>query len=176
MARRFSLLWAGVALVAPVSAGADPLTVDKSASVVADAVNALNPRILPGSTLDITLLVTNPAGNLLKPVRQVVVSDPIPVTMKLRLRDPAVANSEPVAFADGTLLGLGLTATDLTYSFGGLASASDSLEFSDGTSWTYVPVPDAAGYDGNVREIRVTLAGTHRTGTRFRLRYRVAVR
>lgn len=171
------LLPLGLALLAaPLAAvGAATLAVNKSSMVVSDQVNTLNPRALPGALIDYSLVVTNPLANALQPVRGVVIEDPIPANVALRVADLGAANSGPVEFADGTLLGLDPTGSGLTYSFGGYASTTDSVEFYDGTSWAYQPV-SSGGFDANIRAIRVTLTGTQKAGTSFRLRYRVRLK
>jgi len=71
---------------------------------------------------------------------------------------------------------LGVGDSGLTYSFSSLASATDGIEFSDGTSWTYTPVPDASGYDANVRAIRIKPLTTFKAGGSFTVRFRVKLR
>lgn len=167
----------GLALAAaPLAvAGAASLAVNKSSMVVSDQVNALNPRALPGAQIDYSLVVTNPVTNALQPVRGVVIEDPIPANVALRIADLGAAGSGPVEFVDGTLLGLDLTGSGLSYTFAGYASTTDSVQFYDGTSWNYLPV-STGGFDANVRAIRVTLTGTQKAGTSFRLRYRVRLK
>jgi hypothetical protein len=164
-----------VAIFAAPVAGA-ALGIVKSAAVVTDGVSTLNPRALPGASVDYTLLVTNPAANIGAPVRREVVTDALADGVALRVADLGTAGSGPVEFRDGNLLGNGLTGSGLSYAFTGLASTTDDVDFSDGVSWTYAPVADAAGLDARVRAIRVTLRGTHATGAAFRLRYRVVIR
>lgn len=177
MNRHLALAALAAALTLPVAPSrADNLQIAKSTAVVADQVSAINPRALPGSDIDFTLMVANPAANALLPVRQVVISDTIPIYARLKVADYGAAGSGPVSFTDGNLLGLGLLGSGLTYGYVGLASATDGLEFYDGLSWSYTPVPDADGYDGKVRAIRVTLTGTQATNSSFRLRYRVRLK
>ncbi|WP_174298205.1 hypothetical protein [Sphingomonas bacterium] len=172
--RVFRLSAAVVALALPLfAATAASLQIAKSSSVVADQVSTLNPRALPGSDIDFALVVTNPTQNALATVGKVVIVDTIPIQARLRVTDYGAAGSGPVGFTDGSLLGLGLAGSGLTYGFAGLASATDGLEFStDGSNWTYTPVPDAGGFDGRVRAIRVTLSGTQAPASAFRLQYR----
>ncbi len=169
--KRLALLLCCVA--APAAAAS--LTIAKSCTLVADQINAVNPRAIPGATLDYALTVTNPVGNALTPVQAVVIADPIPASLKLRVADYA-AGTGPVQFTDGGLLGLGLLNGGLTYTYGGLTSTTDGLEFYDGTSWAYQPHDDGTGYDPRVRGVRVTMTGTQTAGGSFRLRYRVQVR
>lgn len=169
-------LAAAIAAAPLAVAAAASLQIVKSSSVVSDQVNTVNPRALPGADVDFALTVTNPGANSLAAVGSVTVTDTIPATARLRVGDYGAAGSGPVSFADGNLLGAGLTGSGLTYTFKALGNTTDGLEFSDGTSWSYVPVADADGYDGKVRAIRVTLAGNQVSGTAFQLKYRVRLR
>lgn len=174
MTHRIALV-ALLPLLTAAPALAASLAVTKTTTIVADQVNALNPKALPGATVDYALTVTNPVTNALTPVGQVVITDVIASDVKLSVADLTGAGSGPVEFVDGGLLGLGLTSSNLTYNYGGLTSTTDKLEFYDGASWSYQPT-GVGGYDANVRAIRVTLTGTQATGGSFRLRYRVQVK
>lgn len=175
--RRLPILLAGAAAACAAPAIAAALSVAKSSVVVSDPLlGALRPRVIPGAEVDYSLTVTNPLANLLSPVRQVSIGDTIPDSLKLRVTDLARAGSGPVEFADGDLLGLGLSGSGLAYRYVALGDGTDGLDFHDGKNWGYVPVPDANGFDPKVRGLRVTLSGTHATGGSFRLRYRVVVR
>ena len=175
----------GVRILAVLALGALPLAAAKAAGlaisktqlVVADAVNALNPRAVPGATVDYAITVTNTNGVLSgQAIANVAITDAIPAKTMLRVTDYGSAGSGPVEFADGNLLGTGLLGSGVAYGFAGLASATDSVDFSaDGVTWTYVPVPDAGGYDARVRAVRIRLSGTQVAATSFRLRFRVRV-
>ena len=166
------------ALLVPFAAAqAAPLLVTKSNAVVADQVNLLNPKAIPGATVDYAIRVDNPNGVLSgQAIAAVVVQDVIPAGVALRVTDYGATGGGPVEYLDGSLLGLGLLGSGLSYSFGGLASTSDGIEFYDGTNWSYVPVPDAQGLDANVRAIRVRLAGAQAPSSSFRLRFRVRIK
>lgn len=156
---------------------ADPLTITKTATVIADQLGTtITPRSLPGATVDYKILYVNPLGNSLKPVRNVVTEDFLPANVVMRVSDVATAGKGPVEFLDGSPLGSGLLTSGLAYSFVSLASATDGLEFYNGTAWGYVPQPDADGYDPNVRGIRLTTTSTFTTATQFQLRFRVKIR
>ena len=175
--RRAILALAGMGITAlPHAAGADPLGVTKTAAVVADQVNLIAPKALPGATVDYRVLFTNPTGNLLTPVRNISVEDVLPTRVVLRVADLAGAGKGPVEFLDGSLLGLGLLGSGLTCGFTSYASTTDCIEFFDGTSWTYAPTPDADGYDTRVRAIRVKPVTTFTTNGSFQIRYRVKIR
>ena len=175
MTRRVCAILAILTPIAAVHAAA--LVVTKSSTVVADQVNAINPKALPNATVDYAIRVDNPNGILSgNTVGGVVIADAIPTTVILRVADYGGAGSGPVEFADGSLLGLGLLGSGLNYGFGGLGSPTDGIEFFNGTTWSYTPVPDAQGYDANVRAIRVKLTGTQAASSAFRLRFRVRLK
>lgn len=158
----------------PTLAAADALTATKTATVISDPVGSVAPKSLPGAVVDYKIVFTNPLANALKPVANVVVEDQLPANVILRVSDLAAAGKGPVEFLDGGLLGL--LGSGMTCNFVSLASTTDCIEFSDGTSWTYVPAPDADGYDANVRAIRVRPLTTFTTAGSFQLRYRVKIR
>lgn len=175
MTMRHVLFLLGIAVPSALSAAA--LVVTKSVAVVADQVSTLNPKALPGSTIDVSLTVDNPntilSGNV---VGQVKIVDTIPVYLKLQVTDYSAAGAGPVEFNDGSLLGTGLIGSNLSLSYKGLTDSTDGVEFStDGINWTYQPV-STGGYDANVRAIRVTMTGLQAPSSRFRLRYRTMLR
>ena len=174
--RRAALL--ALAIAVPVAAThAAALVVTKSATIVSDQVNLLAPKAIPNAVIDYTLRGENPNSILSgQSFGGVVIEDTIPISVMLRVDDYGGRGSGPVEFTDGSLLGLGLLGSGLSYGFGGLSSDSDGLEFSDGGSWTYTPVADAAGYDARVRAIRIRLTGTHAPSSSFRLRFRVKLK
>ena len=169
------LIPVAVAALVPVAAAhAAALIVTKSSSVVADSVNTLNPKAIPAATIDYAIRVDNPNGVLSgTAIAGVTIQDTIPDSVTFRVTAYG-AGTSPVEFADGSLLGL--LGSGLGYTFSGLASTGDGLEFFNGTTWTYTPVADAQGYDANVRGIRVKLTGTQVAGSSFRLRFRVRVK
>ena len=163
-------------LLLPGAVQAAGLTVTKTSTVVADGVSAIMPRALPGALVDCSTTVVNPIGNLLSTVAGVTVVEPLSPSVKLRVVDLS-GGGGPVEFVDGALLGLGLAGSGLGFSFASLGSGGDGVDFSaDGVTWTYVPVPDAQGFDARVRAVRVRLSGAQAAGGGFRLRYRVAVK
>lgn len=173
--RTLPILIAAAATCIAVPASAAPLTITKTSTTVSDPMGNLIPRALPGAVVDYKILATNPLANLTSPVRNVVIVDQLPANLVLRVTD-LVAGKGPVEFADGNLLGTGLLASGLTYTFTSLGSTTDGIEFWNGTTWAYQPVPDASGYDANVRGVRVTLGGTFSTLTSAQLRLRAKIR
>ncbi len=174
MRRLLALLIGATLATAP--AAVDPLTITKSVTIVSDPLGNLVPRSLPGSVADYRTVASNPLGNVLKPVRNLVLVENVPANVVLRVSDIATAGKGPVEFADGNLLGTGLLASGLTLSYSAASPATDGVEFSDGSSWGYQPSGDANGYDSRVRAMRITLTGTFATATSFQLRYRVRIR
>ena len=169
--RRLFALIAALLPLAAVHAAA--LVVTKSSVVIGDSVSTVFPKALPGASVDYAILVNNPNGILSgQSIGAVQISDTIPANMIFSTANYGGANG-PIEFTDGDLLGLGLLGSGLTYSFRGFADDTDSVEFFDGVTWSYRPV---AGVDPSVRAIRVTLSGTQRALSSFRLRFRVRVK
>jgi hypothetical protein len=164
--RRLLLLLA----LAAAPARADPLTIIKTVTIVSDPVGNAVPRSVPGAVADYRTTATNPVANVAKPVRNLVLAETLPADVVLRVTDLAGAGKGPVEFADG------LPPSGLTYAYSAATPTTDGLEFSNGTTWAYQPVPDADGYDANVRAIRITLGSTFATATSFQLRYRTRIR
>lgn len=163
-----------IVIAAPLAAA--DLAVIKTVQVLSDGISIANPKALPAARIEYGLSVTNPATNLGVTIAAETVSDTIDPGVKLILADAGANGSGPVAFDDGGALGSGVASSGMAYSYGGLPSMTDGLEFYDGVSWSYVPMPDADGCDARVRAIRVRLTGQQRAATRFRLRYRVMIR
>jgi len=159
-------------------AGAN-LTMLKSALTISDPVNGTSsPYNIPGATLLYSLQTTN-SGQGPADTDTVVITDPIPANTMLYVGDLGSAGSGPVLFIDGAAP----AGSGLTYSFTGLSSSGDDLEFSNdnGASWTYTPVADANGYDVSVTNIRVNPKGVMNasngtTNPNFILRFRVMVK
>lgn len=128
----------------------------KWSTLISDPINSLvNPKAIPGSVRDYTLRLTN-SGPGAVDANSVVVSDPLPPKMELYVNDLAGAGLGPVRFQDGT------PSSGLTWIFTSLASQTDSVDFSSdyGATWTYVPVPDANGYDAAVTTLRLRPQGS----------------
>lgn len=168
-----------IALVAsawfPGRAAAAPLTISKTATVVSDPLGNLVPRSVPGSVIDYRVLATNPLANLGRPVNGIVLVDPLPDHLVLRVSD-LTAGRGPIEFTDGNLLGTGLAASGLGLAYSTTDPANDGVEFWDGATWSYQPVADAEGYDPKVRAVRLRLTGSFATVTSFQIRYRMKIR
>lgn len=149
-----------------------PLTIVKLAVVVSDPINGTsNPKAIPGAVVEYRMILTNPAPNVIDS-DTLSVTDPLPPQVSLRVADIAGVNSGPVRFIDGT------PSSGLAYTYGGLASTTDDVDFSsdNGATWTYVPTPDAGGRDPAVTDIRVHPQGSFAAGNaQFTIRFRVVV-
>lgn len=163
-----------IALLVSAPALADPISVTKTVSAVSDPLGNLLPRGVPGAVVDYKVSFANPATNTGQPVRNMVFEEQLPANVKLRVSDLGGAGSGPVIFTDGDVI-LGLGASGLTYTFSGLGSTADGIDFYDGSSWSYTPVPDADGYDVRVRAIRIKPVTTFKTSGSFTLRYRAQI-
>jgi uncharacterized repeat protein (TIGR01451 family) len=123
--------------------------VTKTSSVDSDPINDdVNPKAIPGAEIVYSIIVTN-SGSGSPDNKSIVIVDVLPANMTF-FAGPFFGSS-PVAFLHDP------SVTGLTYIFSGLASTTDSLDFSDdgGTSFAYVPAPDIDGLDPNVTHIRV---------------------
>lgn len=151
-----------------------PLSASKSGAVYWDPVNLFtNPKNIPGATVTYTITVTNPSGQQTDN-NSVVLSDAIPANTKMVVTDFGTAGSGPVAFVDGS------PASGLTYSYAGLASSADDLEFTTSAAptpsdWTYVPTANADGVDPAVTFFRVKLKNRLATSGTFSIRFRAKV-
>lgn len=128
------------------------LTIVKAATLVSDPVKgAVNPFNIPGAIVQYQILVAN-TGGAATDGGGVAVADVLSPATELFVGDLSGSGSGPVQFVNGA------PPSGLTYSFAGLGSAVDSLDFSSdgGTTWTYVP---GGTYDPLVTAIRVRPAG-----------------
>jgi uncharacterized repeat protein (TIGR01451 family) len=147
----------------------------KSAQIVSDPYNGgVNPKAIPGATMLYDITVTNQGDGT---ADNVAVGDAIPANTALRVADIGAPGSGPVAFINGA------TASGLNYTFSGLGSGVDNIEFSNnsGATWTYTPVPDGNGVDTAVTNIRIPLSGTFNAAAganqpSFMLRFQVVVK
>jgi hypothetical protein len=158
-----------------VVTGGPTLLVAKTVAPTSDPINgATNPKSIPGSVQLYNLRVTNQGSG---PVdnNAVVVVDPVPANTKLFVGNLGGAGSGPIAFVNGS------PSSALTWTFTALNSTTDDVDFSNdgGATWTYVPVPDANGYDAAVTTLRLrpkgTMPGNAGGNPYFELRFRVTV-
>lgn len=149
-----------------------PLTLVKLVLVRSDPVNGTtNPKAIPGAVVEYRLVVANPSANVIDS-GSVIVTDPLPQHLDLRVLDIAGAGSGPVLFTEGS------PASGLVYTFTALGSTTDDVDFSnnDGATWDYVPVPDADGLDPGVTDIRINPKGPFNgNNAQFTLSFRLRI-
>lgn len=137
-----------------------PLTITKVSQVYSDPVNGLaNAKEIPGSYVYYTVTVGNPSGVAVTS-DSIVVMDATPAN--LRLYTAVIpGGSGPIIFTGGT--------SGITFTYAGLASMTDDIDFSNngGATWTYVPTPGADGTDAAVTNFRVRPKGTMAAGSTF---------
>ena len=166
--------------------GLPSYTVAKTSTAVTDPANCATPgnsascvpvgsqKRIPGAIVEYGVTATNAGGTA--DANSIVVTDPIPANVALRVVDIAGAGSGPVQFTNGA------TASGLTYTFTALNAPADDVSFSNdgGILWNYTPIPDANGCDGGVTHVRINPKGTFvaDSGTpdpSFTLRFRVCI-
>ena len=106
----------------------------------------------------------------------VSIVDAVPASTALYVLDVGAPGSGPVTFTNGT------PSSGLNWTYSGLNSVADSLDFSNdgGATWTYTPTPNANGCDPAVTHIRArpsgVLVGTSGAGNpSFELAFQVRV-
>lgn len=146
------------------------LGITKTSEVLSDPVDGTNnPKRIPGSVVRYVLAVTN-TGTGSADASSIAISDPVPANTTLCVS--TLCGNPFVEFVDGP------TASGLTF------NAATSVGYSNapggGAPWTYVPVPDAAGFDAAVTGVRITPIGTMAGATGagnpgFTVRFRVKI-
>ncbi|HEX8512125.1 MAG TPA: hypothetical protein VF688_03370, partial [Allosphingosinicella sp.] len=141
-----------------------PLTIVKSSLAYSDPLNnTANPKLIPGSYVHYTVTVANPGG---LPVTSgtILITDSTPANLSLYVANLPGATG-PLVFAAGS--------SGATYTFSGLASTTDDLEFSNngGSTWTYVPTANGAGADPAITHMRIRPKGTMAAGSSFTLNF-----
>lgn len=143
-------------------------TFSKTSAIYWDPGNQFtNPKAIPGGLITYTITTANPAYSLTS--GSISVIDVTPPQLALVVTDFGVAASGPAAFDAG--------ASGLTYSFAGLTSMTDGIDFSNdgGATWTYVPVAGLGGADPAVSAVRITPSNAMTASSSFSvlLRYRI---
>jgi uncharacterized repeat protein (TIGR01451 family) len=119
------------------------LTVVKSSSLVSDPVNgATNPKMIPGAVVRYSITVAN-TGTLAVDASTIIITDALPSGISYNA-------ASPVQFSNGTPVS-GLSA------FNAATMVSFSSQASGGAPYTYSP--NTAGYDSNVKGIRIAPGG-----------------
>ncbi|MEO8016527.1 MAG: right-handed parallel beta-helix repeat-containing protein [Pseudomonadota bacterium] len=158
-----------------VVTGGPALRVTKTVAPTSDPVNGTTfPKSIPGSEQLYNVRVTNQGSGPIDN-NAVIIVDPVPANTRLFVGNLGAPGSGPIAFVNGSPSSL------LTWTFTALNSATDDVDFSNdgGATWTYVPVPDANGYDAAVTMLRLrpkgTMPGNAGGDPYFELRFRVMV-
>ena len=141
-----------------------PLTITKSSIAYMDPLNnTTNPKLIPGGYVYYTVTVANPGG---VPVTSgsIIITDPTPANLSLYVAN-LPSSTSPLLFGAGS--------SGATFTFSGLASTTDDLEFSSngGTTWTYVPTANGEGVDPAVTHMRIRPKGTMAAGSSFTLNF-----
>jgi hypothetical protein len=155
-----SSLWA----VSAILSVAPPLTIVKASAPYFDPYNGTtNPKLIPGSYVAYAVTVANP-GSYTVDNNTIIVIDATPANLQLYVSN-IPGGTGPVLFQNG------VPSSGLTYTFTSLASTTDDVEFSNngGSTWTYVPTPNAFLVDPNVTHIRIRPKGTMAAGSSFNL-------
>lgn len=147
-----------------------PLAVVKSSATLLDAISTANPKNVPGAYVQYTINVTNPNFVALTN-NSVVITDPTAASLAFIASNFGGPGSGPVLFAEGSPV------SNLQYQFVSLADQTDDVDFSNnnGVTWTYVPQPDVAGIDAQVKAIRIRPRGTMAAGSKFEVKFRYKI-
>lgn len=139
------------------------LAIEKISTVISDPVNGTtNPKMIPGAIVEYAITVTN-VGNLAVDASTIVLTDPLPANV-------AYDTTTGVSFTNGT------TASGLN-AFNASTMVTYSSQVGGGAPFTYTPT---AGYDANMRGLRVAPTGTMAAATAttqpsFTIRFRARV-
>ena len=125
------------------------LQVSKISQTLSDPVNgASNPKAIPGAYVAYTITLENQGPG---PVDSdsLVITDPIPAGTALYVD---TGPGDPIVFSDGA------TPSGLSYDFG--TDVTFSNQPGGGPPYTYVPTPDAEGFDASVTGLRIAPTGS----------------
>ena len=124
------------------------LVVQKSFSTLSDPINGTTlPKAIPTATISYQIEVEN-TGSLSPDDGTLVLTDQINSNISLCVTSACLSGGPVVFDASGSPTPPGVGIGTVEYSSDG------------GTSYSYVPVPDADGFDNQVDAIRITLSGT----------------
>lgn len=125
------------------------LQISKSAQTLSDPINGLSdPKAIPGATVEYTITVQN-LGPGPVDADSLIITDPLPAVTALFVD---TGSGDPVIFADGP------TPSGLSYNFA--TDVTFSNQAGGGPPYSYVPTPDADGFDAAVTGIRIAPTGT----------------
>jgi hypothetical protein len=131
------------------------LLVLKSTDTLCDPVNGpVNPKAIPRATIRYMVQTIN-EGEASPDTSTVMIADAIPIHAAMFVGDIEGPASGPIVFQDGAV------SSGLSYTFMGLGSTVDDVDFSDdgGSTFSYVPVPDSDGFDPRVTHVLVNPKG-----------------
>jgi len=143
--------------------------VAKNAAILLDPINlATNPKAIPGSVAEFTLVVTNQGFGAVD-VDTMVISDAIAADASLYV---STVSGDPAQFTDGPV------ASGLNFTYG--SDVTYSNQPGGGAPFTYIPIPDADGFDAAVTGIRMNPVGAINAASgastpSFTLQYQVRV-
>ncbi|MGB5489298.1 MAG: hypothetical protein WBM76_00585 [Woeseiaceae bacterium] len=135
--------------------GTPNLTIVKAVTTLDDPINGtVDPKAIPGATLRYLIVLTN-SGSGPVDADTLIITDPLPANMALRVTDFDASTAGPVQFIDGSPV------SGLSYSFVALDDLGDDVLFSDngGVTFDYEPTADAGGVDVAVNAIRINPKG-----------------
>jgi len=153
------------------------ILVTKSAQTISDPVAGTSPtaKAIPAACVDYTIRVENQGAGSAD-ANTVTITDRVPATTRLYVGNLGGANSGPIVFTNGSpVSGLG-------YNFIALADTTDGVAFSSngGVTYSYMPSPDANGFDGLVTHVRIGFTGAMNVASGgnpwAQVRFRVAVK
>ena len=121
----------------------------KTSLTVSDPVSGtVNPKSIPGSQVQYTLTATNEGPGSVDS-NSLTITDPMPANTALCVADPCAVGIDAIVFADTPPL------SGLSYVF----ARDVSFSADGGVTYTYVPAPDAEGFDGNITTVRINPQG-----------------
>jgi uncharacterized repeat protein (TIGR01451 family) len=147
-----------------------PLVVSKTSAAYSDPTNGTtNPKLIPGGYATYTVTITNPNSYTVS-ADSIVVVDPTPTNLQLFVGN-ALGGTGPLLFQNGS------PSSGLTFTFSGLNSTTDDIDFSNdgGNTWTYVPSANASGVDPQVTHIRIRPKGDMAPGSSFTLKFQYLI-
>jgi trimeric autotransporter adhesin len=163
-----------VSSAAAIAQSGSDVSVILSSRILSDGFSLANAKAIPSALVEYDVHVSN-RGFAALTRNSLVITNAVPAGLTLFARDLDAAGSGPVVFAEGAV------PSGLECRFGGIADASDCLEFSNdnGLSFVYVPQPDASGFDRAITHIRMrpqgSMAPASLQPSSFILRYRMKV-
>jgi hypothetical protein len=160
-----------------VVVGMPDIVMLKTVETYSDPVNdSTNAKSIPGASMLYTIQISNQGAGMAD-TNSIIAVDQIPGNTSLFVGDIDSAGSGPVYFENGS------TPSGLNFTFSGLNSLADDVDFSNngGASFDYIPSPDPDGYDSNITNLLINPKGVFSgalggNNPSFLLMFRVQVR